>query len=245
MAAEFPGEDKDGVIQSGLERLCGVMLKHEFEKHVEGAVTAMSINNLLVDSGYKPTLVYNVRRKLASPIVQASKGMALRATNKPVAAYQRKPGWRFGDDWYVPSVRGTREYPHVCVDTNAWKSRVHRALSVAPGTRGALTLYGTPATAAEHESFAEQVAASEYFTEVFAHGRVVNEYKIMPDRPDNHWWDCLVLCAVGASMPAGGSCKPPTEPRPSAGTAGGLARRRMQAISKMAGADPSFDPVLG
>jgi hypothetical protein len=235
LSALFPGQDKDGVIQSGLEQLCGVLLKHEFEKHAGGAVTAMSVEQLLVDSGYKPTLVYNVRRKLASPVMQASKGMALRATNKPIAAYQRKPGWKMGDDWYVPSVRGTREYPHVCIDTNAWKSRVHRALSAAPGTRGALTLFGALKTAAEHEAFAEQVANSEYFVEVFARGRVVNEYKIMPHRPDNHWWDCLVLCAVGASMRG---CRPPAEAqgaaKPSGGPGGGYGKRLRKSLAEMA-----------
>ena len=233
LSREFPGQDKDGVIQSGLERLCGVMLKHEFEKHAGGSVASMSIEQMLVDSGYKPTLVYNVRRKLASPIMQASKGMALRATNKPIASFQRKRGWKFGDDWYVPSVRGTREYPHVCIDTNAWKSFVHRALSVAPGTRGALTLYGTPVTAGDHEAFAEQVAASEYFTEVFAHGRVVNEYKQMPHRPDNHWWDCLVLCAVGASMRG---CKPPVQAKAAQRSSGGPAKRQVKSLAEMAGA---------
>ncbi|MFI5380652.1 MAG: terminase gpA endonuclease subunit [Tepidisphaerales bacterium] len=200
LSAVFPGQSKDGVIQAGLERLVGVLLKHEFLKHAGGTTSTMQIENLLIDSGYKPTLVYNVRRKLGSPIIHASRGLPLRATNKPISGYVKKPGWRIGTDWYVPNVQGTREYPHVCIDTNAWKTFLHRALSVAPGTRGALTLYGTPQTMADHEQFAEHVCASEFFTEVFAMGRTVCEYKVMPGRPDNHWLDCLVMAAVGASM---------------------------------------------
>jgi hypothetical protein len=31
-------------------------------------------------------------------------------------------------------------------------------------------------------------------------GREVNEWKLRPDRPDNHLLDCLVGCCVAASM---------------------------------------------
>lgn len=228
MSREFPGQDKDGVIQAGLERLCGVMLHHEFQG---GGGAAMAIEAMLVDSGYKPTLVYNVRKKLASPIMQASRGLPLRATNKPIAAFQRKPGWKFGDNWYVPSVRGTREYPHVCIDTNYWKTFVHRSLAVAPGTRGALTLYGTPATMGDHEQFADHVAGAEFFNEVFANGRIVCEYKVMPGKPDNHWFDCLVLATVAASMRG---CKSATNTAGDSPRVMGL-KRHLRSASEMAG----------
>jgi hypothetical protein len=31
-------------------------------------------------------------------------------------------------------------------------------------------------------------------------GRVVDEWKLRPERADNHWFDCLVGCAVAASV---------------------------------------------
>jgi hypothetical protein len=31
-------------------------------------------------------------------------------------------------------------------------------------------------------------------------GRAVDEWKQSADRPDNHWWDCLVGSAVAASI---------------------------------------------
>jgi hypothetical protein len=31
-------------------------------------------------------------------------------------------------------------------------------------------------------------------------GRIVDEWKLRPDRSDNHWLDCLAGCAVCASM---------------------------------------------
>jgi len=33
-----------------------------------------------------------------------------------------------------------------------------------------------------------------------ARGRAVDEWKAKPGNPDNHWLDCLVGCAVAASM---------------------------------------------
>ena len=33
-----------------------------------------------------------------------------------------------------------------------------------------------------------------------AQGRTVDEWKLRATRPDNHWLDCLVGCAVAASI---------------------------------------------
>ncbi len=46
---------------------------------------------------------------------------------------------------------------------------------------------------------AEQVTA-EYFIKTEGRGRTVDEWKARPEQPDNHWLDCLVGSAVGASM---------------------------------------------
>ena len=111
--------------------------------------------------------------------------------------YQRRPGWTLGDHWYVPNVRGTSEFPHVCVDVNHWKSFVHGRLAIALGDPGAMTLFGK--SSAEHQLFAEHVANSETWTLTMGHGRYVQEWKAKPTRPDNHWFDCLVGCAAAAS----------------------------------------------
>ncbi len=34
----------------------------------------------------------------------------------------------------------------------------------------------------------------------FGRGREVDEWKPRPDHKDNHWLDCLVLCAVAANI---------------------------------------------
>jgi hypothetical protein len=72
---------------------------------------------------------------------------------------------------------------------------------VATGDRGALTLFGdTASRGSAHRLFADHVAGAEFWTRTHGHGRMVQEWAIRPSRPDNHWFDCLVGCAVAASM---------------------------------------------
>jgi hypothetical protein len=111
---------------------------------------------------------------------------------------QRKPGEKHGHHWYVPNVSRTSEFRHVQIDTNHWRSFTHARLATAPGDPGALTLFGKSAN--EHRLFAEHVAGSEVATRTEGHGRIVQEWNLRPSRPDNHWFDCLVGCLVGASI---------------------------------------------
>jgi len=65
------------------------------------------------------------------------------------------------------------------------------------GARGCLSISADRPD--EHRMFAERVTA-EYFVRTEGRGQAVNEWKARPEQPDNHWLDCLVGCAVGASM---------------------------------------------
>jgi hypothetical protein len=85
----------------------------------------------------------------------------------------------------------------VTIDTNWWKSFIQARLATPTGDRGALTLYKSEPY--RHALLAEHLTA-EYRVRTFGRGREVDEWKQKPDRPDNHWLDCLVGCAVGASM---------------------------------------------
>jgi hypothetical protein len=52
---------------------------------------------------------------------------------------------------------------------------------------------------AEHFLLAEHLTA-EYCVKTEARGRVVDEWKVRALGRDNHWLDCLVGCAVAASI---------------------------------------------
>ena len=107
------------------------------------------------------------------------------------------PGDRVGHNWRIPNVAGKRAVRHVVFDTNYWKSFVHARLAVAMGDRGCLSLFG--AGPEQHRLLAEHLTA-EYRVKTEGRGRTVDEWKLRPERGDNHWLDCLVGCAVAASM---------------------------------------------
>jgi hypothetical protein len=151
-----------------------------------------------VDSGYKPEVVADVKRRAGGSVMMLSKGVGIRASRKPIAAYAQKPGEVIGHYWYVPNVRRTAQFPHVLVDTNYWKSFVHSGLATAVSDRGCMSLYGTKKT--DHALFAEHIARSERWVEVTGPYGTVREWTALPTRPDNHWLDCLVGCAAAASM---------------------------------------------
>ena len=65
------------------------------------------------------------------------------------------------------------------------------------GDRGCLSLFGD--TPNLHRLLAEHLTA-EYRVKTEGRGRTVDEWKTRPATTDNHWFDCLVGCAVAASM---------------------------------------------
>jgi hypothetical protein len=97
----------------------------------------------------------------------------------------------------MPNVHGKRAVRHALFDTNYWKSFIHARLAVAMGDRGCLSLFGDKAE--QHRLFAEHLTA-EYRVKTEGRGRTVDEWKMRPERGDNHWFDCLVGCAVAASI---------------------------------------------
>ncbi len=140
----------------------------------------------------------NAVRVKVGQTVMLSKGVGIRAGHKPMASYRRKPGERHGWNWYIPNINRSREFRYVAFDANFWKSFVHTRLSTAAGDHGAMTLFGKKPE--QHRLFAEHVAEAESYVVTEGHGRTVQEWRSRSSKPDNHWLDCLVGCAVAASM---------------------------------------------
>lgn len=185
LAKQFPAAGLDGAIQAGLEALVRKLGEQRIDK-------------LLVDMGYKAGLIAAVQQKCGGGIMQLAKGVGIRASRKPIAEYQRRPGEIIGDHWYVPSVRRTQQFPHVLVDVNWWKTRVHEAFATTAGDTGSVTLWGTDGT--RHELFARHIARSEFSVEVVGPSGRVREWAVLPGKPDNHWLDCMSGCMCAAAM---------------------------------------------
>jgi hypothetical protein len=198
LQTKYPNRGVEGTIQAGLEDLVSWALKRNFQR--SGGAGLARIGRLLVDSGKWPNVIAAVKMSRGGSTMLLSKGVGIRAGTRPMITLKVKPGDGRRDPlghWMMPATLGTKEFPHVAVDTNFWKSFVHSGFMTAPGDPGALTLFGDDP--ARHSLFASHIVAESYVT-TQGHGREVQEWTLKPNRPDNHWLDALVLAVVGASM---------------------------------------------
>jgi len=197
LGRDAPGAGLEGSIYAGLERLTDDYLSRSWQRD-DGA--DLRIERCLIDAnwGQSTDVVYQFCRQSAhAALVMPSHGRYVGASSVPFSEYKRKRGERVGHHWRIPNVQGRRQVRHVLIDTNYWKSFIHARLAVAMGDPGCLSLFGRQGS--EHQLLAEHLTA-EYRVRTEARGRIVDEWKLRPDGRDNHWFDCLVGCAVAASI---------------------------------------------
>lgn len=192
------GTGQEGAIYAGLEALTDQLLSREYLADSGGT---MKIERLLIDAnwGNSTDVVYQFcRQSKHSAILLPSHGRYVGASSIPFADYKRKPGDRVGLHWRIPNARGQRAIRHALIDTNYWKTFVHARLAVPMGDPGCLSLFA-PTMAMDHTLLAEHLTA-EYRVRTEGRGRTLDEWKLRAAGSDNHWLDCLVGCAVAASM---------------------------------------------
>ncbi|GIV04152.1 MAG: hypothetical protein KatS3mg015_2982 [Fimbriimonadales bacterium] len=197
LSAATKASGLEGAIYAGLEALTKDYLGREWRRD-DGAM--LRIERCLIDAnwGSSTDIVYQFcRQSVHASVVMPSHGRFVGASSQPFSEYKRKPGDRIGLNWRMPNVQGKRAVRHAVYDTNYWKSFVHARLAVPMGERGCLSLFGDKPE--QHRLFADHLTA-EYRVKTEGRGRTVDEWKLRPERADNHWLDCLVGCAVAASM---------------------------------------------
>jgi hypothetical protein len=187
----------EGALHAALKRLVERLLARRWQRD-DGA--ALGLERLLIDAnwGQSTDIVYNFCQ--SAPLnsqLYPSHGRYAGASSQPFNAYKRKPGDLIGLNWRVPALVGRRAIRHVLYDTNYWKSFVHTRLATPMGDHGGLSVFGRQPEL--HRMLAEH-CTSEYWVLTEGRGRQVNEWKLRPSISDNHLWDGLVGCAVGASM---------------------------------------------
>jgi hypothetical protein len=192
-----PGAGLEGQIYAGLDILTAEKLAATYHRD-DGA--EMRIDRCLIDAnwGQSTDVVYQFcRQSQHAGLLLPSHGRYVGASSIPFSEYRRKRGDRVGLHWRIPNTVGKRQVRHALIDTNYWKTFVHARLSVSMGDPGCLSLFGRDDKT--HRLLADHLTA-EYRVKSQAQGRTVDEWKLRATRPDNHWLDCLVGCAVGASM---------------------------------------------
>jgi hypothetical protein len=197
LATAALGTGLEGSIYAGLETLTSQQLAKKLHRD-DGA--DMQIDRCLIDAnwGVSTDVVYQFcRQSMHSAILLPSHGRFVGASSLPFSEYKKKLGDRVGHNWRIPNVQGKRAVRHVVFDTNYWKTFCHARLAVAMGDRGCMSLFGD--NPERHRLFAEHITA-EYRIKTAGRGRTVDEWKLRPEASENHWLDCLVGCAVAASI---------------------------------------------
>jgi hypothetical protein len=195
---KFPGASLEDSTQRALLALTNELCGRSWARD-DGA--EMFISKLLIDANWGATrdVVYRFARN--SPhraVIDPCHGRYVGAGSQPINAthVSKMRGKDIGTQWRIAKAKDS-PVRHVLFDSNYWKTFVHSRLAAEPNTAGSLTLY--KASPVVHKTFASHLRA-ETPIRTEGRGREVDEWKIRPDRPDNHWLDCIVGCAVAASV---------------------------------------------
>ncbi len=214
LADVFPGHDESASVYAGLQALTAQLLTREYPRDGGGS---LKVERCGVDAGWLTDAVYQFcRQSPYSALLQPTKGYGIGAGAAPMATWAPKPGERRGEHWLIRPTTESGRGRLALFDSNFWKSFVAQRLQTPLGGLGALTLWGTDPKL--HQLFADHLT-SEYRIQTEGRGRRVDEWKIKPERRDNHLFDGLVGCAVVASTlglkwDSGAAIGDPMRPQP-------------------------------
>jgi hypothetical protein len=197
LGQRYSGAGFEGALFAGLTELVESLAEARWNRQDGSALT---IERLLIDAnwGDSTETIYKFCGQSKFPgLVMPSHGQFVRAASRGLNENKPKIGERRGLNWRIPPTSAGKVIRHVLFDANYWKSFVFRRLSTALGDPGSLTLFN--ASPNKHALIADHLTA-ETPAAVTAHGRTVEEWTLRPHKPDNHWFDCLVGCAVGAAI---------------------------------------------
>lgn len=192
------GAGLEGSILAGLREVVAPALAKEWPTE-EGGIARLGC--VMIDAQWGPStdIVYDFCRRTSAggAGIYPSHGVGITAAGKPLIepTDKRKKGERWGEQWKIRTGRSRTK--GVRYDTNYWKTVTFSRLAVPSGDKGSLTLYQAPA--ARHRMIADQVTA-EFCVRTEGRGRTVDQWAMRPECRDNHFLDCLVGCAVGASI---------------------------------------------
>jgi phage terminase large subunit GpA-like protein len=159
----------------------------------------LRIERCLIDAnwGSSTDVVYQFCRQSAhAGIVMPSHGRFVGASSQPFSEYKRRPGDRIGHNWRMPNVPASGP----CGTWSSTRTTGSRSCMPAGGADGRSRVPVAVWRQARPASLLAEHLTSEYRVKTEGRGRTVDEWKLRPERGDNHWLDCLVGCAVAASM---------------------------------------------
>jgi hypothetical protein len=189
----YSGMKRLGAIRLGVEELLNEILSREFTTAED---TILYVERIMIDTGYSYKAIEAAMARVRSPIVTPTKGVGIGAKSKPMDEYPDRDGEVRGNHWLFTKV-GQHRYKTLKIDVNFWKSDVHDSFGLDVSDRGSLSLFGLKSGI--HQMFSEHLT-NEDVVMVQAGENKVYEWSEKVNSPDNHFFDCMVGCAVAASF---------------------------------------------
>jgi hypothetical protein len=191
----FPGRTDAQRVFAGLTELLTEIVGRTYDREEGGTC---SMDRCLVDAGWEPGAVYEaIKTHRLSALISPSKGYARTATSAGVGEWKRREGERAGEHWRLTKGENTGGLRVAQFDPDHWKTKTYQSLIVPQGGGTALTFFGKQASA--HQLISEHIE-SETAEPATLRGNTFDKWTLRPDRPDNHWFDCLVGSMVAASV---------------------------------------------
>lgn len=192
----YPGRTEGQRVYLGLSALAHDLFGRSFDR--DGGGESATIGQFLVDSRWLPDTIHQFVRE-SPPSFRAllvpSKGYAPSERGRAIDDWQRKEGERAGPSWRLgPGSTGRKG---LTFDPDFWKTFLADRLTTDPGSGGSLRLFGSDPR--EHRMLADHLT-SEYATRVTTPYRTYDSWEQKPGGHENHLFDCLVGCCVGASV---------------------------------------------
>lgn len=189
----YPGQDEPGALRQAIKETVEYLSNHKWLR-VDGA--EMGLDRGLIDSRWQTETIEMALQASNAPQWMPCYGVGIRAKDAPIAVWTKKRGIKRGTNWVLQKP-DKRLYVSCFYDTNYWKNAAYDSLTVPQTHSHAVTFYKE--TISHHQLLADHLT-SEVATRVEARGRIVDEWDLPSNRPDNHWWDTLTANFVAASM---------------------------------------------
>lgn len=200
LGRKYPGQPYEAQVRAAAIELSDWLYDREWIRESDGA--RLELARCHFDEGYEPSkdMLHEVCRIKRRSGMMPARGIGYTVKGTPFGDKPKKRGETVGDHWRIPPISGKRSVRFVHTDVNWWKTFVHRRLLVGLGASGSLSLFGQDSDSIDqHRMLADHLHA-EVPTEVTAKDRTGIEWTRRPSRPDEDLLDCLVGCAVGASI---------------------------------------------
>lgn len=194
LGTAYPGESFEGVLSMGLTELAQTLTGSTYRGENGEAYT---IDKIVVDANWGITT--NVVKKVCGSarrgLLEPTFGWA-KAPNQRFFVHGRKLGEERGDEWRKAPLERKGICRTVTYHTDYWKTFVRNRIQAGLAASSTLSFFsGDDYT---HQRFFKHLLG-ETSNKLSGTYGVIDKWIMTPGSP-NHWWDCLVMSAVAASM---------------------------------------------